>query len=295
MVRPALLSIALMAIASPVTAQERPADAATVRAASKKFQDGERAYRAGDFTLAGDLFEGAYALSPHADALWNAARAWHHAGEKARAANLYSRFLHEAPPNAPDRNSATSALVQLSRQLGKIELQRSTFDAVKVDDHGIDADVLYVVPGRHEVVLQQGEERDTQSVVATAGGVISVAFHKTPVAAAPAVSAPVETPRGWSPTIVWIGAGLTVAAAGFSIWSGIDTLNARADFQAAPSKDGFDSGKHKQLRTNIGWVVTGSLAALTAMTAFVLVDWKSPSARASLSAGPGSVMLDGRF
>jgi hypothetical protein len=290
-VRRALISAALIAFALPAQADERAA-------ASKKFQDAEHAYRAGDFTLAGDLFEGAYALSPHADALWNAARAWHRAGERARAANLYARFLREAPPNAPDRNNATTALVQLARQLGKLELQRSTFDTAKVDDRAVDADVLYVAPGRHEVVLDRGEDHDAQSVAIAAGAVVSVALHQAPVAETPTPLRPLpeEPPHhGWSPTVVWIGAGLTVAAAGFSIWSGIDTLNTRSDYLSSGSKTDFDDGRAAQRRTNIGWVVTGALAGLTAVTAIVLVDWKTPHARASLAAGPGALEFRARF
>jgi tetratricopeptide (TPR) repeat protein len=290
--RGAILAIGLasMALASPAFADERAA-------ASKKFEDGERAYRAGDFTLAGDLFEDAYALSPHADALWNAARAWHRAGERARAANLYARFLREAPPNAPDRNRATTALIELSRQLGKLELQKSTFDAAKVDDRAVDAELVYVAPGGHEVVLEHGDERDAQSIVVGAGAVVSVAFREAAVAKPPPPPPPPEEHRGWSPTIVWIGAGLTAVAAGFSIWSGVDTLNTRDDYLRSGSKSDFDDGRAEQRRTNIGWVVTGSLAALTAATALVLVDWKSSKtgARTRLTAGPGSLEWTGKF
>src|SRR5580658_7681957 len=75
--------------------------------AGARFEEGTKAFDAGDFRRAAAAFEAAYRLAPNTDVLWNAARAWQRAGEAARAATLYSRYLRDAPPVAPDRGTAT--------------------------------------------------------------------------------------------------------------------------------------------------------------------------------------------
>src|SRR5262249_30884250 len=99
------LGLALAGLASPAPAAHAddvrsPRTAEARREAARKFGDATRAFDAGDYRRAGEGFEAAYQLAPHEDPLWNGARAWHLAGDLARAANLYARYLREAPPNA---------------------------------------------------------------------------------------------------------------------------------------------------------------------------------------------------
>ena len=54
-------------------------------AAKAAFQEGSRAYGAGDYRHAAESFEAAYKLNPHPSALWNAARARQRAGDIAKA------------------------------------------------------------------------------------------------------------------------------------------------------------------------------------------------------------------
>jgi hypothetical protein len=322
----AAVPLAVVPAAAQPAGDVGASQSADARAASRKFAEGERAFRSGDVTRAAEAFEAAYALAPHPDALWNAARAWHRAGEIARAANLYAKFLREAPASAPDRNSATTNLVQLSSRLGRLEIHASSVADVRVDDRAIEGTIVYVHPGQHIVRARRGDQPLEETQTVRAGEVVSVAFAPPPSAPAaltapappsspaleapagatprPAAPAPALTPApataerarsGWSPVVVWLGAGLSVAAGAVTAWSGFDTLSERDAFLSSPSQGELDSGRDKQLRTNVALGITGGLAALTAVTALFLVDWHGAGARGQVGLGPGSVGMRGSF
>ena len=121
------------------------------RQAAKDFAEGDRAFATGDFRRAAQAYERAYARVPHHDVLWNEARAWHRAGELAHAANLYARYLREAPSAARDRNSAQRALDELSGKLGKLEIHAEGATEITVDDAAVGDAATYVTPGAHVI------------------------------------------------------------------------------------------------------------------------------------------------
>jgi hypothetical protein len=331
----AALGVALSMAATPARAQPRdnaPASAADREAAQRAFAQGQRAYRVGDFRRAAESFESAYAHVPHPDALWNAARAWHRARELSRAANLYARFLREAPPNSRDRNSATTALKDLAARIARIDVVAPDFQELRVDGAELDGTSIYVTPGDHVVagVIDGRPVRQTSKVAA--GDVVSVAL--VPPSAPPVVATatppppvqnnPATTPTkeqpthdepkteekkgggGLPPTIVYVGGAATVLAGAFTIWSGLDTNKARSDFNG--TQQALDDGIAKEHRTNIALAVTGVLGAFTLVSAAFLVDWgggrstkKSDSASAAggptmmIGVGPGTISASGRF
>ena len=105
----------------------------------------------------------------------------------------------------------------------------------------------------------------------TSMSVVLVAPKDEPVVVTPVTEKPHS---GWSPIVVAVGGGVTAVAAGFLIWSGIDTMNQRSTFDASPTQANLDAGKGDQLRTNVLLGVTLGLAVLTGVTAIFLVDWK---------------------
>ena len=85
-----------------------------------------------------------------------------------------------------------------------------------------------------------------------------------------------DKPRtGLSPVVVAVAGGITAVTAGFLVWSGVDTLNQRSTFDAAPTQANLDTGKSDQLRTNVLLGVTLGLAVVTGVVAIFFVDWKS--------------------
>ncbi|WP_437537685.1 hypothetical protein WME79_18760 [Sorangium sp. So ce726] len=287
---------------APAEAPPRGDDA---RAAAQAFEEGERAFRAGDFARAAAAFEAAYRAASHASPLWNAARSWHRAGEVSRAANLYARYLREAPPDAPDRDAAGAALGQIAPRLGRIDVYAPGARDVRVDDVPVESGSVYVNPGSHVVAAQvgaqvvrrtegigPGEVRSVALVAASAptdaggaggssgavdGSQGAAATRPTPDAAAPLgqrAAPDAGTPPATSPLMpaaVIAGATLTAITAGLTIASGLDTLAARDTFDAAPTQENLDAGRDKQRRTNVLLGASIGLGVLTGAAAVWLV------------------------
>src|SRR5579883_2646243 len=154
------------------------------KVAAKEFADGDRAFKNGDYKAAAEAYERAYRALPHYSALWNAARAWYRANDQARAANLYSRYLDEAPANARDRNNAIKALKDLSDKLAHLQIHATDVQDVKVDGAPVTGTDYYVTPGAHVVEGHTADGKPVrQSQNVEAGATVSVALM--PPAAAP--------------------------------------------------------------------------------------------------------------
>jgi hypothetical protein len=286
------VSVALVALAlvmgMPVVASAQDDRAA----AQERFAAGRAAFDAGDFRTAATAFEEAYAKSPHHDPLWNAARSWHRAGEIARAANLYARYLREAPASARDRDHATAAERELAARLAFVTVRADGGSAQKLDGEAASADGTYVVPGDHVAEATFGERAVRRVITLAAGQRLAVTLEP-PEAAPPPPPPPPPPPdadRGfrlpW--TVVLASGGLTAIAGGITIWSGLDTLAKRRRFDDDPSQANLDDGKSRQSRTNVALGVTLGLAAVTGMAA-LLVDWKGKRGAAIVPAfGPTS-------
>ncbi|WP_437569961.1 hypothetical protein [Sorangium sp. So ce542] len=328
----ALVALACLGAATSPARAEAPATPTTgeapprpehARAAARAFEEGERAFRAGDFARAAAAFEAAYRAAPHASPLWNAARSWHRAGEAVRAANLYARYLREAPPDAPDRDAAGAALGQLAPRLGRIDVYAPGAHGVRVDDAPVEGASVYVNPGSHVVAGEVDAQILRRTEVIGAGEVRSVALVAAaprelppaprpppPAAGAPAVPRATPRPspeppparRPLPPAGVIVGAAVTAIGAGLTVASGLDTLAARDAFDAAPTEENLAAGRGKQRRTNVLLGATIGLGALTGAAAVWLVDWGTPPAAASpprhalaLSLGPARLTLGGAF
>jgi Flp pilus assembly protein TadG len=311
---PALLVALSCALAAP-SARAAPDDPGPEdrQAAAREFAEAQRAFGAGDFKLAAEQFEAAYKHKPHHASLWNAARARQRMGDTAKAANLYARYLREAPPNARDRNTAISSLQKLTPKLGQLEITSVGLEDVKVDrEPALDRNV-YVNPGAHVVEAKVvGQDRVvTQAANVDAGQTQSVALV-APTTETKATTTPTPTPtptpvtpptpdptpeksRGWSPAVVYVGLGLTVVAGGLGVLSGLDVVNQKSTFDKDPTQTNLDTGKSKQLRTNILLGVTAGLGVLTGVAAIWLVDWHSKDRSVQVGTGFGDVRFRGTF
>ena len=250
------------------------------KAAAKLFSEGQHAYHAGDFRHAAESFEAAYARAPRLPPLWNAARAWQKGGDLVRAANLYASYLRKAPPSAPDRNSATAALRDLSTKLGALEIHAESMSELKLDGVAIELGdqsaaslVVYVTPGAHVIEGSHDGKLVRQTPTAIAGTSVSVVLLAPVETPPPPVVLEEKPSRGWSPIVVAIGGGVTAVAAGFLIGSGLDTVGQRSTFDANPTQANLDTGRADETRTNVLLGVTLGLAVLTGVAA-IFVDWK---------------------
>lgn len=298
--------------ATPACAQPSERDR---KAAQASFQEAQKAFKAGDFRHAAEKFDEAYKRAPHHAPLWNAGRAWHRAGELTRAANIYAKYLREAPPQAPDRNRAIVALKEVQAKLGRIDVHATDVGEVTVDGEAFEGEGVYVIPGAHVVegkTTNGAHEsvRIPQSVAA--GETVSVALvppRPPPSPAAPvAVLIPAIVPAqpstaarsssGISPAFFVVGTVLTLAAGGVTVWSGLDVSKQKDEYlRGAQTQEKYDAGKSAEVRTNVLLGVTGGLALLTAITGLFLVDWKGHDGKDHVSAklGPGQLFVEGSF
>ncbi|MGK3967579.1 hypothetical protein WMF38_25830 [Sorangium sp. So ce118] len=312
--------------AKPAPGEAPPLPEGGARAAARAFEEGERAFRAGDFARAAAAFEAAYRAAPHAAPLWNAARSWHRAGEISRAANLYARYLREAPPAAPDRDAAGAALGQIAPRLGRLDVYAPGARDVRVDDVPAEGAGVYVNPGSHVVSGEVDGQVLQRTEVIGAGEVRGVALvAAAPRELGPATPAPLPPPpaagaraarkatpraspappparRPLSPAAVIAGAAVTALGAGLTVASGLDTLAARDAFDAAPTEENLVAGRGKQRRTNVLLGASIGLGVLTGAAAIWLVDWGTPPAPPSperpapaLSLGPARITVGGVF
>lgn len=291
-----------------------PAAAQTVKrddgAAAKQFEEGQRAFEAGDYRRAAAAFESAYRLKPHHAPLWNAGRSWDKAGDAVNAANFYSRFLAAAPPGARERDQATERLRDIAQKVGRLDMQVSDPKSVKLDGELPAATSVYVAPGDHVVEGNAPSgEAVRRTVTVGAGQILSVALESASVAPPPpptVVAAPETPPRPTGEArdrgfhlpwpVVVVGGALTVVAGGLATWSGLSTLSQRDSFDSSPSQDKLDDGKSAQLRTNVLIGTTIGLAVLTGVAA-IFVDWRGSSSTTSAhaSASPARRSTSARF
>jgi hypothetical protein len=293
--RAALVSVLVAIVLVPQTSLAAPADAE--RSAARHFADGQKAFTAGDYAHAADEFEAAYRDKPHHAPLWNAARSWQRAGEDVRAANLYARYLREAPPDAPDRDQATTALRGLTGRMGRIEPHASGVDKLRLDGKPVDAPVVYVAPGEHVAEADDHGKAVRKVVTVRAGEQTSVTLapaQETSASTEPLVGPPrdarerrdqlgkddaaIASRRPLSPVVVVLGAALTAVAGGFTVASGLDTISKRNAFPAEPTQSRLDAAFASQTRTNVLIGTTVGLGVVTAVLAGFFTDWSGGAA-----------------
>ncbi len=248
-----------MSIASGVVAQEQataePQDQQVAqiqaqdyrdRAARGLFEAGSVAYEEGRYEEALEHFAKAYELSPTRHLLlYNIASSQDRLRHDSDALKNFERYL-ELNPTASNK-SAVQARVEVLRQ----------------------------------AVARQIEEdaRDAELARAEAEAVAAVN-------AAPPSTPPAETTapgrRRLPPAVTFVGAGLTAALVGVTIWSGLNTNKARDQYEdysqmpratARESKGLYEDGLKRQTRTNALAISAGVVGVATGVIAAFFTDW----------------------
>jgi hypothetical protein len=308
-----VLSAGGMAHAQDAGSEPTPAQ---VRTAAEAFDKGREAYKAEDYVEAAEQFEKADNNAPSPAAIELAIRSRDKAGELDRAATLASLALKRHPDDAN--------LLKLAGELAK-RANSTLFELTANCDQPCDltvggkivhgspdtARILYLQPGAFTVRAGWPDNRnDSKQVQAEAGGKGELNFVAPNAAAVQSMAKepeeappppPPSTPevdagtgkKGWSPTIVYVGAGLTAVLGGVTAWSGIDTVNnpGKDKVQAAcspvkkPECDSlYDQGRSNQTRTNILIGSTAVVGVATIAIALFAVDWSGGKSKASLPA-----------
>lgn len=307
----ALLAPALL-LAAPAPARAQGDDKAR---AAAKFKEGERAFKRHEYAAAAKSFEEAYGIAPHPAALFNAATAHQKAGELTRAANLCARYLRDAPEDDARREKANALIGELIPKLGRVQIAELGAKNVALDGKAVDAEIVYVDPGDHLVSGEFGDKIVQRKLTVVAGSLVKVsleppkpastALEEEGEADSPLPTAEPERDRAGekplSPTLFYVGLGVTAVLGGVTIWSGLDTNSAREAYDEAPTQSGLDDGKAKQSRTNLLLGATAVAGVGTAVVGLFFTNWKGGAKpkpapeETSWVLGPGFVGARGRF
>lgn len=313
--RAGLMAFALATAATPAFADDDvkpPPTKEQQKEAAKKFREGENAFIKHDYLRAAVSFEDAYDIAPHPDVLFNAIDAHDKGGNLARAATLCARLVREFP-TAENRSDASERLAKFTPKLGRVDISaKGKMTEVLID--GRPAEVggeSYVDPGDHVVTGRVDERFVEKPINVVAGARVTVLLdpptekNSTGTGETPGEPGgnndPMKGPtapadeKPLHPAFFFVGLGLTAASGGVLIWSGVDTLGARDDFDAKPTQTALDDGRSKQLRTNIMIGVTGGLAVVTAAIGIFATEWGGGGETVEAAISPSGGMLRGTF
>lgn len=305
-----VLSAGSVASAQDGSSEPTPAQ---VRVAAEAFDKGREAYKAEEYVEAAEQFEKADNNAPSPAAIELAIRSRDKAGELDRAATLASLALKRHPD---DQN-----LLKLAGDLAK-RARPTLFELTATCDQPCDLTIngklvhgapdtqrlLYVAPGALTVRAGWSDNRsDSKQLQAEAGAQGEVIFAAPPPAVAPSASkapepastepTPSANPQkdegeakkssGWSPTVFYVGVGLTAVLGGITVWSGIDTVNNpgadRVKKECGALMQGEDcalykEGLSKQRRTNVLIGVTAGVGVGTALIGLLATDFSGGKA-----------------
>lgn len=261
-----LLVIALLAVAAPASAQERPSVAAQL------FEAAAAASARGDHAAAATAFEQAYRLGPRGATIFNAALSWEAADKTERAADAYAHALSHQDLAADARERAEQRLAELRPKLGLLSIEAVPGLTVDVAHVALGKAPLevHLLPGSYKVVIHDSEgvlgEREVTVAQGQRADLNLVGQFRPRVREAPQPPPPRREPPPTSTTTKTVGfvlLGTSALAAGAAIYLGVNALSARDEFveSGETDRDAHDRAAALRTLTNVAWVGAGALAA----------------------------------
>jgi VCBS repeat-containing protein len=289
--------------ASPSDAAEASQVSDPVARARVRYDAGTRAFGQGRFVEAALEFEAAAAEKPNAIALSTAALSWERANVLDRAADDYARTVATPGVAVEQATVARQRLASLEGVLGTLSLTAPDGWRVELDANTEVATTatLHGTAGMHTLIVRPRDGTSQRIPVTLRSGTRTTIALPTavasPLATAPPPSRGMELRRGTG--LVVLGAAGTALLA--SSLLGIEALEARDAYQAAPSQATFDHASHLQTWTNVGFVAGGCLL----VAGLGLALWPAPRAPSSsgtsrdpvlfVAVAPPGLLVQGRF
>lgn len=297
-----------LASMTPATARagDKASDPEAIIDAAREFEEGRRAYRAGDFAVAAAHFEAAHRAAPRADAIRNAILARQKDKDLARAATLVAVAIARYPEDTGLAQMAKQLLPPAERRLFRVDLSCGSPCTIVADKKlapwpDTSEAVLFFEPGKHEIAATWGRKSRTSTVEGTAGRRAPLKLTPPedppppPKDAEPEPEPPKQaepSPKSWKlPRTAFYAFGATTL-----VFGGITTYSAIA-MRSDPGKDKvradcagrdrscqtYQDALSAQRRTNVLLGVTVGAAVVTGVVGAFLTDWATPPT----SAGSG--------
>jgi hypothetical protein len=301
--------------------QPAPPSPEQIQFAAHEHDLGYRAYVARQYDEAATHFENAFFAAPNPAELRSAVRARRAAGQLARAATLAAIGQRKYPDDAALGKLAAEIIAEARPHVFEVHITSSLECNVAVDEKIVAGEKVkdfrfFVDPGKHELLVGWSEDRTRRVLIdaRAAGGqtltleppaprvpappaavvATSPASASAPasaLAAAPSREEPASR-KPFAPAVFLVGLGLTVAGAGVTTWSAIDTLeHPGADtVRTACVGQGtgcpqYQQGLDSQRRTNILLAATGGVALVTAVVGVFFTQWSRANAGAAPAKG----------
>jgi hypothetical protein len=277
--------------------------------AAKIFAKGKRLFAEKDYLGALEAFGQTYRIKPHYLMQCNIARCHERLADFIKAANHYKRCLDEG--GGKDRTAAKvkAALTKVESRITWLEV-RSPGKGGTVHVNGLALGPapqrVPLNPGDHAVEVRREGATSASTKISTHGGEartvelapVQLAVEPPPppttsVVAPPPPSPPRPRRRGVHQAWFWTMAAVTVGSAVAAAVTGAGALSAKNDYEATPTRDGYESAKSKRLVANIFWGVTAA-AGITSGVLVFFTDFRGKQKRESEDLAVG-VAYRGRF
>lgn len=274
------------------------ASAQDVVGAANAFSRAQKAELSGDHDTAAELFELADSLVPSPEALRSALRSRKNAGQLATAALHAEALTDRYPDDVRSKDLVRATLELASKSLMRFEIDcQPRACAVLIDGAAATVEaknrhVLYIDPGKHDVMAGFGEVRSQPQVAQGEPGERgSLTFSYAPAPAAEteiAIGSPhsaeigggnlsadsgTANHEGLPPWVFFAGVAVTAGLGGVTVWSGLDVLRLHDEYEKNRTETGYQEGRNKELRTNILIGVTAAAGVATAVVA-IFTRWK---------------------
>lgn len=284
--------------------------------AEQRFKRGIQMYDDGNYDAARVEFERAYQLVPSYRILFNLGLCSQKLGDYVQAQRYLRRYLDIGGGElAPERRS------EVDRQMAEIvpSIARGTVvlnvpgTEISVDDQcateSSTADMncgvttgttrqILMNPGRRRISARKSGFLPETRVVTVAGGdQLEVRLDLKPLGRAEEKKNPYVVP-------MWVGWGLTGAAAITSVVAGITALSARSDQKDANARFGESRADLDDLRTktntwatvtDVALIGTGVLGAASVYLTVRALGWKGDRAPLNVEVGTNRLGVSGRF
>jgi hypothetical protein len=322
--------VASLLLAAPAAAVVEPP--ATVDCAGQDatacgrlhFEAGTAAFEKADYPLAAAEFRAALEQRPHPVIRFNLALSLARLGQPSAAIEQLRQVLADPSTDKElkeraqrEQKSAEQAQARVTFRLSDPSRERVELDGKLLPTPL--AGELAIDPGPHHVKVISGSSIVLDQELELVPGervelrvgersrridVVVIPPDQQPAAAGKDTAqaqAPAPSPRKLAPVWFYSAAGVTVALAGVSVWSGLDTQSAFEEYERelprltqAQANARVSDGHARELRTNL--LLGGALlaGAGTAVLGIWFTDFGG-GARAHVGLTPGQVALSGRF
>jgi hypothetical protein len=279
-----------MLLSAPALASARD-ESAERRRAAELYDRAVALYESARYAEAARAFYEADQAFPSSDALSSAiaaARLAHDALLVARAAQRAVAREGSDPKLAAD---ARAALSEAEAHLARVDLACSPAPCtLSIESHDVAPGRHYLLPGTRVLSARFGTEQVEQRASLAAGSLYTITLTPPPPSAPAPQPAPAATPAlepesapktardaapgkplpAWS---FYAGAGVSLALAGVSTWSGVDALGDVEHYEGTRAASDRDTARSSVRRTDLLLAGTLLMSGLTTYAGIAWVDF----------------------